>query len=114
MEGHGSSAFGLGVRAWKLGLRPRILGRPFIAPAAVALAFRVRGCFVILCFRLALGVGRAARAVVSFGRIIGRRMALVVIQKKNGIDPTRKRQLPDRITPNAKRKSIAPGVFGPK
>ena len=63
--GGGSSARGRGVRAGAPGLRPRALGRPFMSPLALALDFRVRGAFVTPSW-LALGVGRAARAAVSF------------------------------------------------
>ena len=61
--------------------RPRDLGRPFMSPLALALAFRVRGCFVFPCCWLALGVGRAARAAVSLVQIDGRHLALMLTEK---------------------------------
>ena len=48
---------------------------------ALALSFLFCGCFVSPCWP-PLGVGRAARAVVSFVQIVVRRLALVVIRKK--------------------------------
>ena len=58
-----------------------VMGRPFMSPLSMAFSFRVRGCFVFPCCRLALGVGRAARAAVSLVQIDGRHLALMLTEK---------------------------------
>ena len=73
-----------------------VLGRPFMAPLHLALAFRVRGCFVFPCF---LARARRRSRFARGGFVCSNCWSAFGVGGNQ-----KKRHLPDRITPNVRRK----------